>query len=204
MSTIGETGRMSAATPRPLRADAARNRARVLDAAAAMFEQHGSDASLEEIARSAGVGIGTVYRHFPDRQSLMVALYRERLEALNDLGVELLDSTEPYLALREWLAHQLAMNRTHQAVAASAIIAMLDDPDRQPVTCEAMRSVGERLLQRAIDAGEVRGDVAIEDLARMVSAIALATDRAPEGGCVCGDRLFTVLMDGLRPPPPAG
>ncbi len=183
---------------RPMRADAARNRAKVLDAAACAFELHGPDASLEEIAQRAGVGIGTLYRHFPDRQSLMVGLYRERLEALSDLGVALLESADPYGALREWLGHQLVMNRTHQAVAASAIIAMLDDPGGRPTTCEAMQEVGDRLLARAIAAGQVRDDVTASDLARMVSAIALASDRAPEGGCVCGDRLFDVMMDGLR------
>jgi AcrR family transcriptional regulator len=181
-----------------MRADAARNRAKVLDAAAAVFEVHGPDASMEEIAQRAQVGIGTLYRHFPDRQSLMLALYRERLEALTELGVRLLASPEAYDALREWLGHQLILNRTHQAVAAAAMIAMLDDPDGQPMSCEAMKDVGDRLLQRAIDAGEVRDDVTVEDLARMVSAIALASDRAPEGGCVCGDRLFGVMMDGLR------
>ena len=189
----------AATTPRPMRADAVRNRAKVLDAAASVFEVHGPDASLEEIAQRAEVGIGTLYRHFPDRQSLMLALYRERVEALNDLGVRLLESSDPYDALCEWLGHQLAMNRTHQAVAASAMIAMLDDPTGKSVSCEQMRAVGSRLLERAVEAGEVRDDVTLDDLARMVSAIAMASDSAPEGGCVCGDRLFGLMMDGLRP-----
>src|SRR6187402_1342 len=93
-------------THRPMRADAMRNRAKVLAAAAATFEQHGPDASLEEIAHRAEVGIGTLYRHFPDRQSLMVALYRERLESLNELGATLLESSEPYEALRDFLLEQ--------------------------------------------------------------------------------------------------
>ena len=183
---------------RPMRADAARNRAKVLAAASATFAEHGPDASAEEIARRAGVGIGTLYRHFPDRQSLMVALYRDQLEALNELGVTLLESPDPYGALRDWLGQQLVLNRTHQAVAASAIIAMLDDPEGRPITCEEMRAVGSRLLERAVAAGAVRDDVTLEDLARMVSAIAMASDRAPEGGCVCSDRLFVVMMDGIR------
>ena len=181
-----------------MRADAVRNREKVLTAAAATFAQHGPDASLEEIAHRAGVGIGTVYRHFPDRQSLMVALYREKLEALNELGASLLESPDPYGALREWLRQQLILNRTDQAVAASAMIAMLDDPKGRPVTCEDMRAVGSGLLERAVAAGDVRDDVTLEDLARMVSAIAMASDRAPEGGCECGDRLFVVMMDGIR------
>lgn len=185
-------------TQRTMRADAVRNRAKILAAAASVFAQHGPDASLEEIAHRAEVGIGTLYRHFPDRQSLMVALYRERLEALNELGATLLESPEPYAALQEWLLHQLVLNRTHQSVAASAMIAMLDDPAGRPITCEEMRAVGSRLLGRAVAAGQVRDDVTLEDLARMVSAIAMATDRAPEGGCVCSERLFGVMMDGLR------
>jgi len=202
MTSGAATTHDPAAVQRPLRADAARNRARVLDAAAAVFEAEGPEASMEEISRRAGVGIGTLYRHFPDRQSLIAALIRDRLDALNDLGVELTESPDPYAALCRWLGEQLIMNRTHQAVAASAIIAMLDHPDGAPTSCDAMRAIGEQLLRRAIDAGQVRDDVTIDDLARMVSAIALASDRAPEGGCVCGDRLFTVMMDGLRPPRP--
>lgn len=184
---------------RPMRADAARNRARILDAATNAFAADGPDVPLERIAGCASVGIGTLYRHFPDRQSLLTAVYREGLEGISEHGRQLLEADDPFAALRDWMTSHLAFNRTHQALAASAIINMLDNPDEEPPPCEEMKAVGQQLLDRAKAAGAVRDDVSVEDLARLVSAIALAADGAPEGGCVCGDRLFNVMLDGLRP-----
>jgi AcrR family transcriptional regulator len=172
----------------------------VLAAAAHEFAEHGPNAALEAIACRAGVGIGTLYRHFPDRQSLLVAVFRERVEAMSARGHELLEAADPYDALREWLGGHLALSRTHQALAASVIIAVLDRPDNQTASCEAMRGVGALLLERAIESGAVRRDVDIDDLIRMVSAIALTSDSSADG-CVCCERLFTVMMDGLRTAP---
>jgi AcrR family transcriptional regulator len=186
-------------TTRPMRADAARNRARILDAATNALAAEGPDAPLERIASCAGVGIGTLYRHFPDRQSLLTAVYREGLEGISAYGRQLLETEDPFAALRDWMTSHLAFNRTHQALAASAIINMLDNPDEEAPPCEEMKAVGQQLLDRAKAAGAVRDDVVVEDLARLISAIALAADGAPEGSCICGDRLFNVMLDGLRP-----
>ena len=182
-----------------MRADAMRNRQRLLDAAVELFAELGDQASLEQIAARAGVGIGTLYRHFPDRQALLAAVYQDAFEELDAKAQALLDHPEPFDALAQWLGANLVHSRSDQALAASVIIDLLDRPESQPSPCEAMRATGTALLQRAIDAGEVRDDVTIDDLSRLVSAIALASDRAPEGGCVCGDRLFVVMLDGLRP-----
>lgn len=182
---------------RPLRADARRNRDRVLGAAAAEFAERGSDAALEAIACRAEVGIGTLYRHFPDRQALVLAVYRDSVAAMNERGHELLESDRPYDALREWLGAHLALSRTHQALGASMFIAVLDQPDGQPASCEEMRGIGAELLRRAVESGDVRRDVDIDDLIRMVSAIALTSDSSANG-CVCCERLFTLMMDGIR------
>jgi len=187
------------ATERPMRADAVRNRKRLLEAAVEVFAEAGPDASLDQIAARAGVGIGTLYRHFPDRQALLAAVYQAAFEDLAAKGRRLLDAERPFDALAEWLGENLVHSRSDRALAASVTIDLLDNPDAQPTPCEAMRATGSLLLQRAIDAGEVRDDVTVDDLSRLVSAIALASDGAPEGGCVCGDRLFRLMLDGLRP-----
>src|SRR6266581_6701180 len=102
---MGGTGtREQAGQARPMRADAQRNYARLLDAASAAFVEHGADdVSLEEIARRAGVGIGTLYRHFPTRQALLEAVYRDQVESLRAQTAELLDSAPADEALAAWL-----------------------------------------------------------------------------------------------------
>lgn len=186
---------------RPMRADARRNRERILAAAAAEFEEHGPDAALEDIAARAGVGIGTLYRHFPDRQALLVAVYRDGVDSLVACGADLLAADDPFEALVHWLSAQLEHGRRHRSQAATAMLTMLDDPGGQPPPCEAMMSTGAALLARAQDAGVVRGDVDIHDVSRMIGAIAVATDSAPDSP-VCCNRLFQVVVDGLRPPAP--
>ena len=203
MTTTDTTTTATTATtaPRPLRADAARNRQRLVDAAVEEFAAHGADASLEQIAARAGVGIGTLYRHFPDRQALLVAVYQDGFTQLAETGRALLDADDPFDALAQWLAAKLAYSRSDRALAASVIIDLLDHPDGQSQPCEAMRSTGNALLWRAVQAGAVREDITLDDLSRLVGAIALASGRAPEGDCVCSDRLFHVMLDGLRPRP---
>jgi AcrR family transcriptional regulator len=186
-------------TRRPMRADARRNRERILTAAAAAFEEHGPDAALEDIASRACVGIGTLYRHFPDRQALLVAVYRDGVDSLVECGCDLLANDDPFDALARWLGAQLEHSRRHQSLAASAMLNMLDDPDGPPPPCEAMMATGAALLARAQEHGVVRADIDANDISRMVGAIALATDGAPDGP-ICSDRLFHVLLDGLRPP----
>src|SRR6266852_1321868 len=104
MSASGAPAPAHAREPRQMRADAQRNYTRLLDAATAAFLEHGADdVSLEEIARRAGVGIGTLYRHFPTRQALLEAVYRDQAEALHARALELLSSPSPGEALATWL-----------------------------------------------------------------------------------------------------
>jgi AcrR family transcriptional regulator len=194
---------MTASTPtsaapmtRAPRADAQRNAARVVAAAREVYAERGPDAPLEEIARRAGVGIGTLYRHFPNRQALATAVFRDEVAAARAHADELLRADEPGAAFTTWLHEQLARAGSCQALGAEVMIAMLDD-DPAVSPCAAMREGGAALLSRAQAAGELRPDVTIDDLLRLVSAIALATDDAGERAAQV-DRLFALVMDAVR------
>ena len=189
-------------TTRVQRADARRNAALVLEAARTVLAAEGPDASLEEIARQAGVGIGTLYRHYPNRQVLLSAVFREDLDRARARADDLVRSATPIDGFTTWMHDQLAMARGCRGLAASVIIAMLDEDDDEPPMCEAMRASGAVLLERAQSAGDVRADATIDDLLRMVNAIAIATEDAPDGADQA-ERMFALVMDGVcvRPVP---
>jgi AcrR family transcriptional regulator len=199
-SDIAATG---APRARRERADARRNRERVLAAAQAVFAEQGPEASLEEIARRAGVGIGTLYRHFPNRQALLEAMFRDSVADLCGQADALLEGATPFEALRTWLRAQLAHATSYGSLAATTMLDSLDavcrsgaaPEDPPPGSCAALRHAGSLLLARAQDAGEVRADVDIDDVLRIVGALALASDDASDAART--DRLFTLVMDGL-------
>jgi AcrR family transcriptional regulator len=183
---------------RRLRADARRNAARVLEAAREVFGESGSEASLEEIARRAGVGIGTLYRHFPTRDALVEAVFRDTLDAATSRGEEMLTSDDPAAALSTWLREQMRQSSACRGLAAEAMIMMLDDQGcGASNACDALHDIGARLLQRAQRSGTVRADTEIDDLLRLVNAIGLATEDAPDR-VGQSDRLFDLMMQGLR------
>jgi AcrR family transcriptional regulator len=185
----------NAAAPRRERADSRRNRERVLAAAESVFAEQGPEASLEEIARRAEVGIGTLYRHFPTRHALIEAVFRDSVVSLCDQADVLVCEAPPYDALRAWLRMQFAHAATYGSLAASAMLTSLDD--ERATSCQAMKQSAEVLLTRAQAAGEVRPDVDVEDVMRLVGALAIAVDDAP-GADERADRLFDLMMDGLR------
>jgi AcrR family transcriptional regulator len=182
-------------TERPMRADARRNRQRLLAAARTAFTEHGAEASLDDIARRAGVGSGTLYRHFPTRQALVQAVYHDQVEALCARGYELLDTLPPDDALAAWLRAMADYIATKRGLA-SAMKAIMDDQGSQVFAAskEAMHAAATALLTRAQEAGTVRADADVNDLLRLVHAIAVATEQAPDGG----ERLLSLVMDGLR------
>ena len=182
---------------RPQRADARRNFERILSEARLVFAESGPDASLEEVARRAGVGIGTLYRHFPTRRALVEAVLADQLDALQKQAEALLDSPTPGDAFATWLRAQMLGAMSCRGLAASAMITMLDDCASTPPICEPMRQAGAALLERAKKAGEVRAEVDIDDLLRIVNAIGLATEDAPDAA-MSADRLFTLLVSGIR------
>jgi AcrR family transcriptional regulator len=179
------------------RADARRNAARILEAAMAEFTARGSDASLEGIARAAGVGIGTLYRHFPTREALVEAVFQQSIDDSCAQAHELLESDDPGEALAIFLRGQLTASSACRGLAAEAMIMMLDDGNGN-LRCEPLRAEGARLLQRAQDAGRARAGTDIDDLIRLVNAIGIATEDAPDRAAQA-DRLFRLMIDGLRP-----
>jgi AcrR family transcriptional regulator len=200
---MGEVDRMAGTGDRPLRADAQRNRELLLDAAVRSFSKHGLDASLDAIAKDAGVGIGTLYRHFPTRESLIEAAYRNELATVCDAVPELLKSLPPDEALRAWMERFIdyMTKKLGMAEALRAVIASGGDPYAQ--SRDRLVTSVEALLEAAVAAGAIRTDVKADDVLTGLSGVALAAGQPSQREQA--DRLLDLLMDALRyrPSPPA-
>jgi AcrR family transcriptional regulator len=181
---------------RPRRADAQRNVERLIAAAREAFAAHGSNAPLDDIARSAGVGAGTLYRHFPTRLALFEAVYRDSVERLCAEGERLAATEPPAEALLEWLRGFVSVVSQKRGLAAA-----LNEEGRTSelfAHCHTMiNATGDQLLTRAKEAGAVREDVALADVLRMAKAFALVAETAPEGPALA-ERLLGLSMDGLN------
>src|SRR3954452_2840103 len=156
---------------RPKRADARRNYEKVLAAAREAFAEGGDSTALEEIARRAGVGIGTLYRHFPNRQALLEALYVDEVEEVCRSAAEL-EQAEPWEALRAWFERFIGYIATKQALASELMSYVDRDAEVFRTSREALFSAGGPLIERAQAAGVVRPDVDIADVIQMVIGIA--------------------------------
>lgn len=180
---------------RPLRADAQRNYERLLAKAHEAFAEFGINASLDEIAKRAGVGVGTLYRHFPTREALLSAVLEERLQGLGEKGHQLLESPSSGEALATWLKALIRHATTYRGLA-STLSAVL-----QGVTeaCDQMHEAGAKLLARAQDSGELRKDVSFADAVSMATAIAFVAEQNPADP-TCSERLLALFLDGLRAP----
>ena len=199
---VGQVKAMNATTrasaDRAMRADARRNYQRLVTAAAAAFAEHGADdVSLEEIARRAGVGIGTLYRHFPTRQALLEAVYLDQVEALRARADELLESQPPDAALAAWLRDLLEFSRTKRKLTAAMMTTLSKDSELMSSCSSLMRSSATDVLKRAQQAGVVRADADPTDLMRLIHAISVTTDWAPTDHGQA-DRLLALVLDGLR------
>jgi AcrR family transcriptional regulator len=179
---------------RPKRADARRNYEKLVAAAREAFTEADRSAALEDIARRAGVGIGTLYRNFPTRTDLVQAVYVDEVEALAR-SAEALAGAEPWEALTAWLHDFVGYVATKQALAEELFA--VDDAARLAVfsSCRAMLyAAGEPLLRRAQDAGIARPDVTIEEVIRLVGGIA----KIPADDPADVQRVLAVALDGLR------
>ena len=184
----GRTGR------RP-RADAARNRARVLEAAKLVFSSGGPQASLEAVARQAGVGIGTLYRHFPTREALFDAVYRREVEQLVDLAGQLAGCPDPVAALRRWLRANVEFVATKKGMAAALALATTGSTELSAYTAEQLTGAVSRLMDRIGAVRGLRRDVGPQDLLRMLVALCYGPDA--EGWQENVLRLLDVFVDGL-------
>jgi AcrR family transcriptional regulator len=183
-----------------LRADARRNRERLIAAATAAFDQHGADAPLEDIARRAGVGIGTLYRHFPTRLALQEAVFRSQVDSVCARGRDLAADPSPGDAFAAWLG-ALAGYLVVKRGLAGALIATLGRDSELISSCsQVMRATAQQLLDRAQQAGVVRQDITSMDVMRLVHGVVLASEQAPDQT----SRLLSLMFDGLaaRPPEP--
>ncbi|SEV91569.1 TetR/AcrR family transcriptional regulator [Luteibacter sp. 329MFSha] len=159
----------------PLRADAARNRERILEAADEVFSERGADASLDDIARRAKVGIGTLYRRFPTRDALLAALCNDRLLALSARSRSRDDSMDPGASVRAFTV-ELAIHAGYYQGLAAMLGAVLQS---DTAGCRAGRAEGIRLLERAKKAKAIAEDVSFEDVLCVITATSLA---AAQGG----------------------
>jgi len=178
---------------RPKRADARRNYEQLVAAAREAFTEADRSASLEDIARRAGVGIGTLYRHFPTRADLIQAVYVEEVEALAR-SAETVADDEPWAALIRWLHGFVGYIATKQALADELFAIAEHKADVFSNCRAALNAAGRPLLERAQAVGEVREDANIEDVIRMVGA--LAKMPASEPGEI--ERVLDIALDGLR------
>lgn len=186
--------------PAGLRADARRNYERLLTEARSAFAERGTDTSLEDVARRAGVGIGTLYRHFPNRHALMSAVFEDAVSDLLDRSRELLTDPEPCAALVTWL-REIVTHAGEYRGLARALMSVSSDADSALSRCSnPMREAGAALLTRAQRAGSLRTDVSIGDLLQLTNAIALAAEETPADPDLA-DRLLTLTMRGLKAEP---
>jgi AcrR family transcriptional regulator len=179
------------------RADAVRNRERVLEAAKAVFSAGGPGASLEAVAREAGVGIGTLYRHFPTRETLYEAVYRREVDHLAELAEQLREEDAPTEALRRWLHENVAFVATKKGMSAALAMAAQAPPSElKAYSFEQLTKAIRTLLDRAVAAGEIRADISPEDVLRTLVGMCMMHDGPGWQSSVV--RLVDVFVDGLR------
>jgi AcrR family transcriptional regulator len=183
-----------ASSSRPVRADAQRNIDALLEAALAVFAASGVDAPVREIAEQAGVGIGTLYRHFPQRANLVAAVFRHEIDACADAAAVLATTYGPGEALARWMQRYADFIATKHGLAAAL---HSGDPAYSPLPSyfdTRMRPALQGLLDAAVRAGEIRSDIAADDLLQAVRSLCLSThdDRNYTR------RMVALLVDGLR------
>ena len=178
---------------RPQRADARRNRDALVAAARDVFTADGGSAPLEDVAERAGVGVGTLYRHFPNRRALLEAVYRDEVEAMARSADELAE-VEPWEALSRWFHQYVGFAATKRALAEALLVAAPDSDAL--VACRTMLAdAGTRLVERAQQAGAVRPEVEFGDIGRIVGGIAVSPGADDEQK----ERMLQLVLDGLRP-----
>jgi AcrR family transcriptional regulator len=177
------------------RADGLRNRERVLEAAKAIFSAGGPDGSLEAVARYAGVGIGTLYRHFPTREALFEAVYRREVEQLVDLADQLKTEAAPVESLRRWMRSSVEFVATKKGMSAALALAAHGSSDLAAYSLDRLTRAAGDLLGRAAEAGEIRADISAEDLLRALVGMCYTHDKPGWQANVL--RLVDVFVDGL-------
>ncbi|HEX3760430.1 MAG TPA: helix-turn-helix domain-containing protein [Kofleriaceae bacterium] len=187
--------------PRALRADAQRNYDRLVRAADAQFTEHGADASLEDIAKRAEVGIGTLYRHFPTRDDLIAQVLHQSTAAIVARGAALLDAASPSAALAQWLRALVTYVTTYRGLTAALAASYVGSGTQLCSNCEQIAQAGGALLARAQAAGEIRRDADVREVILTAHSAAWISEQTQDPEAA--DRLLGILLDGLRTIRPA-
>ena len=194
--TTTEAQAVTTAEPTKLRADARRNRDKLIGVAATAFAEKGVETSLEDIARQAGVGIGTLYRHFPTREHLVEVVYRRELESLAAAARELAEKHPPDVALEEWMRRFVSYIATKRGMSNSLRILMTSNSSLFAEGFGNMRGALEGLLKTASEQGYVRTDMDTADVMHALASI-YSIPESPEWR-ERSLRLIGLLMDGLK------
>lgn len=179
------------------RADAQRNRQRLLDAAFRAFSSDRQNVALESIARDADVGIGTLYRHFPTREALVEAVYRGELARLCDTADDLIATTPPDQALRTWMGYYADFVATKRGMAEALRAAIMSGAITSADTRQRLGAAIQAMLDAGIVTGGLRDDVPAEDVVAGLAGVLLACQEPDQRQQI--DRLLDLLLDGLRP-----
>jgi AcrR family transcriptional regulator len=177
------------------RADSIRNRERLMKAAAEVFRKGGAEASLEAVAKRAGVGIGTLYRHFPTREALFEAVYRQEVDQLSRLAETLAKTKEPVDALRQWLRADVEVIATKRGMLNALALAVDSSSDLYSYSFSHLTEAVGMLLKRAAEAGRIRSDVTAEDILHALIGMCLMGKQPGWERDVI--RLIDILVDGL-------
>jgi AcrR family transcriptional regulator len=182
---------------RPLRRDAERNRRRILEAATEVFAARGLGVTMDEIAEHAGVGVGTVYRRFPQKELLIEALFEDRIEELVTLAQEALAEDDPWQALIGFLESAQALQASNRGVK-ELILSTAHGRDRVARVRERLAPLGLQLIERAQAAGQLRPDVEVTDLPLIQVMLGGIVDFTRDVEPEAWRRLFAIIVDGLR------
>ncbi|MCJ9671900.1 MULTISPECIES: TetR/AcrR family transcriptional regulator [unclassified Neorhizobium] len=178
-----------------MRADAKKNYDQLLAVARRVVTEQGADASLRDVARKAGVGLGTLYRHFPTREALLEALLRTKFDESAQRARELEKWEDAGNALVTWLREAIAMTHTYSGAIAPMVVAIADEGSALHASCVSLRAAGTRLLARAQAEGVARSDMDGNDLFALISALAWLADQPPL--VPRADHLFDVISSAI-------
>jgi AcrR family transcriptional regulator len=178
-----------------MRPDAKKNYDLLLEVARGVIAEHGAEASLRDVARKAGVGIGTLYRHFPTREALLESLLRESFDQVTSSAVQLETTSSPDDALVAWLREMVALTHNHRGLIAAMTTALDEEDSALHASCVMLRASGARLLARAQAEGKARQDIDGTDLLALVSALAWLNDQPSFAHRV--QHLFDVISDAI-------
>ena len=190
-----DDAKREAPTSRPVRADARRNTDALLEAALAVFAASGVDAPVREIAEKAGVGVGTFYRHFPERSDLIVAVFRREIDACADAAPVLAAEHEPGEALARWMQRYATFIAIKRGLATALHSGNPAFDTLRGYFEQRLQPALQTLLEAAVAAGEVRPDVDADDLLGAAASLCMSAHNAGPGRA---ERMVALLVDGLR------